>query len=104
MEVQVKDLLATVASGVDAEPEAPVRPCSRARRGASANRRPSMGWSSAVTSASEGMCRFGNHEEVHRGVRAHVVEGQELLVLVQLARRHLPRDDLAEDAVRNPGS
>ena len=43
---------------------------------------------------------LGNDQHMHRGPGVDVVEGEHLLVLVNLARRDLPGNDLAEDAIR----
>ena len=48
-----------------------------------------------------GHMRLGDHEEVHRGDRVDVVEGEDVLVLVDLLRGDLAAHDLAEDAVRH---
>jgi hypothetical protein len=42
---------------------------------------------------------LGDHQKMHRRLRADIVEGDELIVLVELARRNLTGDDLAEQAV-----
>ena len=43
--------------------------------------------------------RLGDDQEVHRGDRADVMKSEDLFILVQLAGRNRPRDDLAEKAV-----
>ncbi len=42
---------------------------------------------------------LGNDEEMHRSLRRDIVEGQQVLVLVNLSGGHFAAHDLAEDAV-----
>ena len=42
---------------------------------------------------------FGNDQKMHRGLRIDVVEGQQSIILKQLAGRDLPCRDFAEQAI-----
>src|SRR5687767_13538283 len=46
-----------------------------------------------------GDVQFGDHQDVHRGLRPDVRESEHFGILVDLLRRDLAADDLAEDTV-----
>ncbi|MNG23103.1 hypothetical protein D3C84_1076670 [compost metagenome] len=47
---------------------------------------------------------LGDHQKMHWRLRADIVEGQHLIVLVNLARGNFPGDDLAEQTVHGYSS
>ena len=100
------DGLAAPAADVGDEPVARRRrsPPSRASSAATANSRPSSGPSASVRSAADAMCRRGMQQDVGRGARGDVAEGDDEVVLVDARRRDLAGDDPAEQAVGHGGS
>ena len=58
------------------------------------------GASCAVSSYMVATWFFGNDHEMHVGLRLDVVEGEHVVVLVDLPARDVAAHDLAEDAVR----
>lgn len=45
---------------------------------------------------------FRDHQKMHRRLRADIVEGDDLIIFIQLARGDVSGDDLAEQTIHGP--
>lgn len=98
MQMEVVHRLAPLGPGADDDPIAFSEPLLMGDCGGCVQQPAQQSFVSWLSMGQGGQMLLGNDEDVNRGARIDVVEGEDLIVFPDLFRGYGPGDDLAEDA------